>query len=132
MKQKKSEEVKKKNNKIAAKGCFGLLALFLIVIIASVIWPTDHFKADKTSQAYVVSKHIVKNQLEYPEGAEFPMLPVLSEIQEGTDSIYRVVGDVTVKNAGGTTETHRYNCRMKYKGGDPINPSSWEVVDFSL
>src|SRR5690554_5484500 len=106
-----------RTKKIINFGCLPILGVFVLIMIASAIWPTDNFQTDKTSAAYVASQQIIKTQLQFPEEAEFATLPVLSEIQEGTDSIYRVVGDVTVKNAFGVKSKIQYMLRMKYTGG---------------
>jgi hypothetical protein len=133
MKNQKSTTQKNENTKKLLKfGCLPILAIFVIILIASAIWPTDHFQSDKTSAAYVASKQIIKTQLQFPEEADFALLPVLSEIQEGTDSIYRVVGDVTVKNAFGVKSKIQYMLRMKYTGGEPTNAQSWQVIDYSI
>lgn len=121
-----------RTKKIINFGCLPILGVFVLIMIASAIWPTDNFQTDKTSAAYVASQQIIKTQLQFPEEAEFATLPVLSEIQEGTDSIYRVVGDVTVKNAFGVRSKLQYMLRMKYIGGEPISAQSWEIIDYSI
>lgn len=123
------KEREEKGKKIMKVGC---LSFIIIVAIAVLIGVLTDDGLPSTSAAYVVSKEFVRTQVDFPEEAEFPVMPVLSEIQEGTDTLYRVVGDVTVKNVFGVKSKHRYIMRLKFKGGDELNPNNWEVVDFSL
>lgn len=130
----KNNDKPKKNNKVAKIGCLSTLGLILIiVIIGLIVSPTvNNYSSDKTTEAYVVSQSIAKSHLQFPESADFSLLPVLSEIQPETDSVYRVVGELTVKNAFGVKSKKRYICRMKYIGGKTINPNSWKIIDFNF
>jgi len=130
---KTKEDLRRKSRRNFLRfGCLPIVILIGITIIASLIWPADNYSRDKTYAAYHVSKTYVKQQLEFPESADFTTLPLLSEVQEHTDSIYRVVADVTATNAYGVKKKFRYNIRMKYKGGEIFDPSSWEVVSFNF
>ncbi len=125
-------KTKKETPKWMKFGCLGVIILFTIPFFIYLFSGADNKDSDHAISAYIVSKEIVKSQLMYPEEADFALLPVLAEMQEGTDSLYRVVGDVTIKNAFGVKSKIRYMVRMKYVGGNDINPGSWKLIDYSI
>jgi len=120
----------KKVGKFMKMGCLSFIIIIAVVVtIGAVVGVSS---SDKTSAAYIVSKEFVKSHLDFPEEAEFPLMPVMSDIQEDTDSLYRVVGEVTFPNSFGVKSKKRYILRMKYLGGEELNPRSWKVVDFNF
>ncbi|MCC2590343.1 hypothetical protein [Chryseobacterium sp. MFBS3-17] len=125
------EQVRKINKKILTFGCLPIVLIFILIIIFAPKNQTVS-ESNNATAAYIISKKYVKTQIEYPEEADFAFLPVLAEKQEHTDEIYRVVGDVTVKNAFGVKSKVRYLCRLKYLGGDVHEAASWELVDLSF
>lgn len=125
------EKRRKTNKKVLTFGCLPIFLIFILIVIFTPKDPKTEENSRATS-AYIISKNHVRAQLEFPEEADFAFLPVLAEKQEHTDEIYRVVGDVTIKNAFGVKSKVRYLCRMKYLGGDANSPDSWQLVDLTF
>jgi hypothetical protein len=80
--------------------------------------------------AYVISQNYVKQKLTYPEEADFPTLPVSSELNK--DNVYNVIADVTTKNGFGVKIDVHYQCLLKFKGGDDADNNNWQLVDLRM
>lgn len=87
-------------------------------------------KNDHKAGAYLASQDFVKLQIKYPEEANFAWAPKYS--QQINDSTYKIVGELTAKNAFGVKSKIIYKCTMVYKGGDDMDTNSWETNDLEI
>lgn len=106
------------------------LALLIFVFSLDLSDSNSNGKKDLNTEAYIVSQHFVKNKLKYPNTADFPFLDYNFNTQ---DSITYVISThFTSENKLGMKVNSKYYIRLKYNGGDCVNPDNWEVLGLNI
>lgn len=82
-----------------------------------------------SSEAFTITKFLVKDRLVSPSTAEFPH--VADRIDYLGDSLYRIVSYVDSQNKMGALVRTTYGATVQYKGGDWSNLNNWALVNFS-
>ena len=85
---------------------------------------------DADGWAYIQAQDYVKRRLKYPEEADFKTTPEIS--QHDDSAVYKESGYVITKNGFGVKSKLYFDCRIKYLGGEPIEPKNWELVSIDI
>lgn len=75
----------------------------------------------------LMSKDFIKQDLTYPDEAEFSSLDCNSETN--ADGTYTVLRKVTAKNAFGVKTTFVYKVLLRYNGGIGVDKNNWTLID---
>lgn len=86
--------------------------------------------SNKNSEAYVMAKEYVLQNVKYPKTANFPIL--YDKIAYAVGGTYIVSGTVEVENAFGVSSEHSWVAVMHYNGGDDLAKSSWICSNVSI
>lgn len=93
-----------------------LLVSFLLIISCR----------DSEPNACIMSKDFIKEDLKFPNEAEFSSLDCNVQ-KEGSD-LYTVLRKVEAKNAFGVKQSYIYKVTLKFKGGITVDKNNWEVI----
>lgn len=124
------EEKAEKNTRIEVKSkpkatVGGIIVLILLAVIIWAIATHEHIPTD--SEAFIVSKEFVKQQLNQPT-MKFPFMDYRHD--EPGNGLYIIESHVDTKNVFGGEVRLTYRVKMRYKGGDWEKLSSWTLEDY--
>ena len=104
------------------------LLLFILPIMSACSSKPKEIK-DMTSEAFTITKFLVKEKLAAPATADFPHVPDRADYLG--DSLFRIVSYVDAQNKVGATVRTQYGATVHYKGGEWSNLNNWEILDFT-
>ena len=106
------------------------IACFVIFLIFIGI-NSENKVSDIGSEAYLISKRIIKSELLTPSVAEFGSFHEAKVINLGNNE-YDISNYVDTQNMFGANIRKYYNVKLKYKSGEWSNLTNWEIENIDI
>lgn len=118
----------------------GFAVIFLVIYTGNRSDPLYGKKEDSSvqrkpvdalpSMAHVQCKRLVGQMLKAPATAKFPFAD--RTIAELGNKTYEITSYVDAQNSFGALIRNNWTCKMHFKGGDPFEFSSWDLLDIKV
>jgi len=114
-------------------GCFTIIVVIVLIFIIHSLFSTDPKDSASNvpddTEAFITAEDYVKHELKAPTTADFSGGHTC---ERGPDNTYSLRGYVDSQNSFGAMLRSTWTVKLKWLGGDWIQPTSWQLIDISI